>query len=226
MHGDTSTLPPLLGLVGPSGSGKDEVARILDKNWGYTRVAIADPIKEATAVIFGLNHDQLWGDERNTLVPRIGLTPREAFQRVGDGVREVNPSLWLTLFAERILEAQLRGRRVVCPDVRTNEELTMIGSLSGQCWRVIRPGAGAPGGAGDHDTEKALIDLPEGRFDAIVNNEGDLRELEARCRKSLDAVGSPDLSTRPGQLQTLFDVCYPLSTPTSIEADVESNSAC
>ena len=41
-----------IGLVGYSQSGKDTVADILVKNYGYTRVAFADKIRE---FLYGLN---------------------------------------------------------------------------------------------------------------------------------------------------------------------------
>jgi hypothetical protein len=181
MPGDPVAVPRLIGLVGPSGSGKDEVARILGRRWGFVRVAVADPIKEATAVIFDLDREHLWGSRKNEVVVRIGMTSREAFQRVGDGLRAVEPGLWLTLFVRRVLEAQRTGQRVVCPDVRTHDEVAAIGSLGGQVWRVVRPGAGAPGKAGKHETETDLAGLPDGRFGVVVRNDGGLSDLDERC---------------------------------------------
>lgn len=197
MPGDPTTVPRLIGLVGPSGSGKDEVARILGQRWGFTRVAVADPIKEATAVIFDLDREHLWGSRKNELVARIGMTPREAFQRVGDGLRAVEPGLWLTLFVRRVLEVQRSGQRAVCPDVRTHEELAAIQSLGGAVCRVVRPGAGAPGKAGQHETETVLAGLPDGRFDAVVLNDRGIHNVTKRCSSILRRLA---LKAQPEQL--------------------------
>ena len=69
-------MAPFIGISGRSGSGKDAAAaRIVDRG-GYRRVAIADPLKDLCGVAFQLSRDQLWGDGRNTVDGRWGLTPR------------------------------------------------------------------------------------------------------------------------------------------------------
>jgi hypothetical protein len=56
-------------LAGLSRSGKDEVARVLVREHGFTRVAIADRLKEVVMHVFGLGAAQLWAEERDTRDP-------------------------------------------------------------------------------------------------------------------------------------------------------------
>lgn len=185
MTGDDRTLPRLVGLVGQSGAGKDVVASILGARWGYQRVAIADPIKKATAVIFDLDREQLWGDMRNTTVERTGLTPRQAFQRVGDGVRHVDPSFWLHLFERQVERLLAHGGRVVCTDVRTRAEIYYVKNRGGVVWHLSRPEAGAPGAAGCHSTETELAALPSEEFDAVIVNDSPRATLIRRCEGAM-----------------------------------------
>ena len=67
----------LVALVGVSGSGKDTVAAHLGTR-GFTRVAVADPIKRAMQQVFDLTDEQLWESERDVVARRLGCTPREA----------------------------------------------------------------------------------------------------------------------------------------------------
>ena len=197
MIGGEIHLPRLIGLVGVSGSGKDVVAQILGASWGYRRLAIADPIKEATAVIFNLDREQLWGSLRDTLVDRIGMTPRGAFQQVGDRMRRVDPNFWVNLFGREVENTLRRGYRVVCPDVRTRTEFDAVRTLGGRLWHLSRPGAGAPGGAGRHETETQLTALPAERFDAVLVNDSDRVTLVHLCEAAL-RISVPGASARRG----------------------------
>lgn len=185
MTGGEIDTPRLIGLVGVSGSGKDLVAQILAAKWGYRRIAIADPIKEATAVIFNLNHEHLWGDLRDTRVDRIGMTPRGAFQQVGDRMRRVDPNYWVNLFGREVENALRRGHRVICPDVRTRAEFDAVRILGGKLWHLSRPGAGAPGSTGRHETETQMTALPAECFDAVIVNDSDRVTLVRRCEAAL-----------------------------------------
>jgi hypothetical protein len=160
------------------------VGSILGAHWAYKRIAIADPIKEATATIFNLNREQLWGDLRD-LKLETGITPREAFQRVGDGVRKVAPNFWVDHFTQRVSAAMDLGERVVCTDVRTEAEFGKVRELGGAIWLITRPGAGAPGNASLHDTEIQLATLPFEIYDAVIVNDAARVTLEERCEAAL-----------------------------------------
>jgi len=66
-------------ISGKSGSGKDVIADYLVSNYGYTKMSIATPLKEACRSIFQFNDDQLYGDLKNVIDHFWGLTPRHCF---------------------------------------------------------------------------------------------------------------------------------------------------
>lgn len=52
---------PMLGVAGQAGSGKDTVADYLVSTYGFTKVALADPLKRLAYKVFDFSEDQLWG---------------------------------------------------------------------------------------------------------------------------------------------------------------------
>ena len=63
----------IVGVSGSAGSGKDTAADRLVSKWGFTKVALADPIKRYGMRVFHFSEEQLWGpsDFRNTLDKRF-----------------------------------------------------------------------------------------------------------------------------------------------------------
>lgn len=176
--------PRIIALVGLSGAGKDTVGEILATH-RYQRVALADSMKRHVGAVFDLDDEQLWGEGRNTRIERLGCTPRELYQRFSDACRQLDPDVWLRPW-KRELERRLADRaRVLCTDVRTKQEFEQVRALGGRVWRITRPGAGAPGAAGMHATERELAELPNRAFDRVIDNDGDLDDLRMKVESSL-----------------------------------------
>jgi hypothetical protein len=171
--------PRIIGLAGVSGAGKDTAGDYLVRCHGYTRIAIADPLKRWVRDIFGLTDAQLWGDERNVPDPRLGRTPREVYQEFGVACTQIDPDVLIRAFCVEAETMVRTGKAVVCTDVRTQREVETIQRKGGTVWRVVRPGAGAPGTASVHATETEIADLPNSLFDGIVQNEGSIAKLHA-----------------------------------------------
>lgn len=51
----------VIGVCGRKGSGKDEVGKVLVDEYGFVRVALADPIKQLAHLIFGFDANTLFG---------------------------------------------------------------------------------------------------------------------------------------------------------------------
>ncbi len=193
-------------LAGLSRSGKDEVARVLVREHGFTRVAIADRLKEVVMHVFGLGAAQLWAEERDTRDPVLKLTPRELYQRFGDACRDLDPEVWIRPWRTRVETLRARGSSVVCSDLRTGEEARTARLMGGEFWLVRRPGAGAPGPAALHATEQELTVPDALAFDAIVENEGSLVDLALRVTRVHDnrgglqssAIAQPSTTTSTG----------------------------
>jgi hypothetical protein len=177
MIGHPSSRGRLICISGHSGSGKDTVGTYLIEQYGFARVAIADPIKHLIMGLFELDPEQLWGDGRNIVDRRLGASPREIYQRFGDVCRAIDPEIWLRKWQSRVntrLDARLD---VVCTDLRTPPELEAARALGGVVWRLKRDTSGAPGSLGTHPTERALDDTPLHMFDEVIENNGPLDVL-------------------------------------------------
>lgn len=116
-----TTIPPLVGLIGKKRVGKDTFASVLVEEFGFARVAFADPLKEMALtidpIIDAYDADNScsdpdccggpWPDiqERRLgdVVAHVGWEgakdtypeARRFLQRLGDGVRQFDPEFWL-----------------------------------------------------------------------------------------------------------------------------------
>jgi hypothetical protein len=115
----------LIGICGRAGAGKDTAADVLVKDFGYVKVALADPMKRACAEWFGWDEQTLWGpsEKRNEPDKRFNrwsveqkcnvvqfLTPREALQTLGtEWGRACYPDVWVDIAirtAKKLLDNQ------------------------------------------------------------------------------------------------------------------------
>jgi hypothetical protein len=170
----------LVGLAGYARSGKDTVANYLVDKHGFTRVAFADPMREALRALDpwisleGSPHIPLsqalrfysW-EELKSASPDI----RPLLQRFGT---EVGRNLFGETFWVDQTMAKLASitTPVVISDVRFKNEAEILLRASGDLWYVDRPGVTR---ANDHVSESYLPD--EVGFDKFIINDGSLDDL-------------------------------------------------
>lgn len=175
---------PLVGLIGPKGSGKTALARILEREHGYRRLPLAGPVKqEAMRRILahvGLpTADALvYGDRKEEVVPGLGLTSRVLQQQIGDEMRADEPDILLRLLAEGLAKACRENTPVVVDDIRFVTEAAWLRARNALLVSVRRPGIGY---TGEHVTEDARIE-PEAAF--YVENR-DLRDAFDQLWKTM-----------------------------------------
>jgi hypothetical protein len=182
-----TTGPLFICLCGRSGAGKDTVGEHLEREHGFQRVAVAQRLKRTVAELFDLDRPHLWGDLRDVVHPRLRRTPRELYQRFGDLCRDLDPEVWIRGWMVEVNRAREAGRRVVCTDVRTEHEIAAARTIGATIWIVRRPGAGAPGVAGEHFTETRVVGLDDATFDRRIDNSGDLAFLYAQVDAAVAA---------------------------------------
>ena len=165
----------IIGLSGYAQSGKDTVAGFL-KNFGYTRVAFADPMRTA---LYSLNPlvsgdlrlaelvDQIGWDGAKTAYPEI----RRLLQVFGT---EVGRNQWGSNFWVDLAMTQMDWleKDYVVTDVRFPNEYEAIKATGGKVWRVDRT---AVGPVNEHVSDNALEGF---EFDRVVKNYGTLRDLQ------------------------------------------------
>src|SRR5690606_16141847 len=191
----------LIGLSGKKRAGKDTVAAYLVEKYGFTRVAFADPLREAALKvdpIIGAEVDPQgsaaygYGGEVHDIATAepvhlsdvvsqrgweaakdhcvYGPEVRRVLQRMGVGVRDLDPDFWLRIAAEKIGVMMDARRNVVVTDVRFPNEADYI-KRHGFLIRIIRPGLDH---ADTHESETALDDYPH---DAYLINDGSVQDL-------------------------------------------------
>jgi hypothetical protein len=167
----------IIGLTGYARSGKDTVANILVENYGYTRVAFADKIKE---LLYEMN-PQVGSTRVRSLVSEYGWevaksSPevRHLLQELGVGARNIfGPGFWVHEAMKTMFDDPRPDMNYVVTDVRFLNEADMIKANNGQVWRIKRL-----------DVEPVNSHLSETQMDAyqvdqIFINNGTLDDLEA-----------------------------------------------
>ena len=205
----------LIGVIGFAGSGKGTISDILCQDHDFIKLAFADSVKDATAVVFGWPRHLLEGDtdeSRNFREKtddfwsaRLGrnVTPRWALQIMGTeaGRNAFHESIWIYA-----TEAKMnKVKNVVLADVRFPNEIKFIRDKGGFIIRVVR--GDDPewySTAYDHmknDKYDMHIKYPNVHvsewawigtdFDYVIYNNGPKSELEANVKYMLKAFTGP-----------------------------------
>ena len=147
----------LIGFTGLAHSGKDKAGSVLFMNHGFIRVAIADPVKTAAAVLFGLDAAEFHDDAlKNQIVPQWGISRRTMMQRVGDMVKkDMGNEFWILNWFNRYVRVG-DANHVVVTDVRFDYEAERIIQLGGIIVKIERYDAGLSGDAAAHNSEQGI----------------------------------------------------------------------
>lgn len=179
----------LIALTGKAGSGKDTAAKLLAKGpkgyhrLGYHRLALADPLKDAAAAIFGLSRESMDDPAlKEAQVEYWGMSRREMLQQLGDAVRE---KFGDDVFVKRweLDYNHFNGLNVVVTDCRDDIEADRFRELGGVIVAMMR-GVGLTGSTGTHWSEQGLSTPP----DFIIDNTGDIAQLESEVQRILKEI--------------------------------------
>jgi hypothetical protein len=162
----------LIGLCGRKRCGKDTVADYLVQHYGFVKMTLADPLKSAIMAIFGLSHDQLYGESKDIIDPYWNMTPRHVLQYIGtECIREqfgkdhphIGSNIWTMSLGKR-LDA-LPGQNIVISDIRFANEAHLVREHNGIMMRIDRPSLTEMDA---HVSENSYSDI---RVDHILTNE-------------------------------------------------------
>jgi hypothetical protein len=173
----------IIGLSGYAKVGKDEVAQILVKKYGFKRIAFADPIRE---LLLEINPILANGYHLKTIINEEGWTlaknkeeVRRLLQELGVGARQVlGDDVWVVAALRKMENFK---QSYVITDVRFENEAIMVRQLGGEIWRIQRPGIQA---VNNHVSE---LEMDGYKFDRVLRNEGTLEELELLIQTRMDA---------------------------------------
>ena len=165
----------IIGLTGYAQSGKDSVANILVENYGYQRVAFADPIRD---LLYATNPMLKEGYRVQGLVDVYGWDrvkvdypeARRLLQDLGVGARKTFGDMFWVKQALR--QVNFEGNYVIT-DVRYPNEAKAIRQYdNSQLWRIKRTGVDA---VNSHESESAMDGE---KVDQIFLNNGTLEDLQ------------------------------------------------
>jgi dephospho-CoA kinase len=169
----------IIGLTGYAQSGKDTVAKILVENYGYTRIAFADKIRE---FLYETNpmYDSVAGEPMfvKARVDRDGWDKAKQFphirrllQNSGVAARKVfGEDFWVA----KAVQGLDHSKNYVFTDVRFTNEADLLKKWTDtgtQIWRIKRLGIDA---VNAHVSESQMDDYP---VDQIFTNNGTIEEL-------------------------------------------------
>lgn len=135
--------PKLIAICGPKRAGKDTLASHLVSNYGYTRIALADPIKHVVGYMFNFNEKQMETDDKDAIDPRWGISPRQALQFFGTEVmqykiQELLPDVG-RMFWTRCMLANIDPLKTyVVSDVRFHHECDALREIGATVIKVER----------------------------------------------------------------------------------------
>lgn len=183
----------IVGLSGFAGSGKDTAAEVLTREYGFTRVAFADVLREmALAIDPYVELEAASSDYPIVLYHRLSRViensgwdhakneypdVRRLLQRLGTeaGRNILGDNIWVDTALKNH-----KGHDIVVTDVRFPNELDAIHEQDGISIRIERPGVGPKN---DHASETSLIDA---LFTHIINNDGTIEELHEKVVDVMD----------------------------------------
>jgi hypothetical protein len=122
-----------IALIAHKKRGKDTLAKpLLGRGW--TRIAFADPLKNACKAIWGFTDEQLWGDLKEEPDSYWEITPRQAMNFLGtwcmqDGIVSQfgkDKSHWVKIIQKQLDEIYLTKDNIICTDLRFPHEWDML----------------------------------------------------------------------------------------------------
>lgn len=140
--------PKIIAICGLKRSGKDTIADYLCSNYGYTKIKIANPLKQGLKVMFGFTDEQLESDKKDEIDPCWEVQPRKIMQFIGTEVMQyqlqqiipgIGRKVWIkSLIEEHISNPLHNDKLFVIPDLRFLHEYEELSKHNAIFWRVDR----------------------------------------------------------------------------------------
>jgi hypothetical protein len=126
----------IIGLAGYKGSGKDFVADILVEEYGYTKVAFADPIKKFVMDTYSLKGYGEYDAFKRTNFWVLGkhVHGRDIVREIGMMMRGYDMDQFTTYVHEQWLKEP--NGKIVVSDLRFDNEYRLIRDLKGKTIRI------------------------------------------------------------------------------------------
>lgn len=213
----------IIGLSGYARSGKDEAAKILVEEFGFTRVAFADKLRDVLYALDPIISFKGWrmrndsgnwrevtpGPETYVTIQNVidvygwdkykeseyGPEVRRLLQRLG--TEAGRQTMWDSIWVDAAFAGLPNDAKVVVTDARFSNEAEAIKSRGGQLWRVNRAGVG-PAVSPDGSIHPSETSLDDAHFDVVLFNDSSLEAYYDNVRRTYG-------SRRPAPALMVFD---------------------
>ena len=178
----------IIGIAGHARHGKDTTADFIVKHFGFRKHALADVMKEAMRVVFGWDDRYLYGELKDKVDTRFGISPRHALQSFGtqwgqwelskydDFATVTGRKLWVNSLLSRV------SGNVVISDVRFPHEAEAIRERGGIIITVRRTGYHVDL---SHESERGVEEIHP---DFVIRNGSTLEVLEDETVKLMQEI--------------------------------------
>ena len=184
----TKNYMALVGFLAKKRCGKDTSSDYLVEKHSFTKMTFAEPIKDASRILFGFSEEQLYGDLKEDIDPNWGTSPRIVLQYLGtdvfrNDINKIIPSIgndfWVKLMKIKYQQSLENDPTIkyTISDVRFPNEVKAIHDLGGIVIKIERPGF-SNNENDEHESEKN-IDLIKD-FDELIINDGSLNDLYSK----------------------------------------------
>lgn len=185
----------IIAITAPKHSGKNVVSDYLVQKYGYKEYAFADPIKKACKEIFLFSDEQLYGNLKETIDDRWGISPREALQVIGTEIfqykihdyinskkfNQLGRGLWVHRFRLMVESINIDDKLVIS-DLRFPHEAEIIKEYGGEIWRIKRPSLTI---VDNHSSETEYNDI---EADKLFINDGSISDLQFKISNEMDII--------------------------------------
>lgn len=136
--------PMLIGLMGLRGIGKTTTAQAVCNRYdGFRRMSFADALRSEANEYFAnerlkdpvisrwlhsIGDAPFSHENKDTLIPGLGVTPRDILIEIGEARRQIDPLHWVNKVQERVLACPYH---VIIDDVRFEAEVDFVQRVNG-----------------------------------------------------------------------------------------------
>lgn len=186
-------------MSGYARSGKDEAAKVMVEEFGFTRVAFADKLREVLYALNPIISANFWDDYFIHLQDVIdehgwdhyketeyGTEIRRLLQRLG--TEAGRQTLWDSIWIDAALTGFDESSKIVVTDCRFPNEAQAIKDRGGKVVRIERAGVG-PALSADGTAHASETSLDDWNFDYKIPNHKDLDTYRANLRLFMDVYG-------------------------------------
>jgi len=135
-------LPKIIAVCGYKRSGKDTIAKYLNKKYNYKHLKITYKLKECLKLLFDLRDHELETDKKEKINKKWNVTPRKLMQFIGTEIfqykiQEILPDIdkkfWIKTFLTESLVNNLKNKKdfhIVISDIRFIHEYEELKKLN------------------------------------------------------------------------------------------------